>query len=642
VIAAPPARHLRAPATTPRAVISTRTDVLGRLPLLAVGTAAAVAVIAVAYTMSREQIPWSGTLFWCGEALLYAMPCILLVSRNLTRTEGLGLAVLVPLSTYLVLECYSPIQFRFLDELAHVQNAQWILTTHHLFHVNTDLPVSSYYPALEIITTTVSFLSRLSVYASGTIVVGVAHVALGLGIYLLAVEITGRPRLGGLAVVIYACGPHFQFFDSYFTYEVVAFPFFVASLLAAAKALHASGAPARRGWCAVALAAAAVTVVSHHVTSYVLALFLIAFVLCARFVRPRRDGVRELTVVTIATIAFVVVWDLRIAPNTLAYFAPETSSLVASLRHIGSSGSSFAKIAQPLSGPKGSDLSAGASTSSLRDTLLEFAGQLVLVILTLRGGWAIWRSKVRMRKPLVVACGLTSLSLFAAFAIRVADPSNGAELSARAYSYDLIPVGITAAYGLVSLMRPRRRRTVAPRLFVSRVGAVGAVAALVLVGLGGIAAGWPAYYSRLPGPYLAEAWERSIDDHNLQLAQWTAQNIPVDSGVASDFSTGSELASLGHLADTEGVAGIFLSPTIGPRQIALIRSLRVDFVAVDDRIDRLLPATGYYFNQNPNPNLGGHPMPVADLDKFATDASVSRVFDDGTLQLYDVTALEHG
>ena len=61
----------------------------------------------------------------------------------------------MPIATFLILAYYSPDQFRFLDEFQHVQTAQTILTTHHLFHVNTSLPVSPQYPGLEIITSAV-------------------------------------------------------------------------------------------------------------------------------------------------------------------------------------------------------------------------------------------------------------------------------------------------------------------------------------------------------------------------------------------------------------------------------------------------------------------------------------------------------
>jgi hypothetical protein len=151
-----------------------------------------------------------------------------------------------------------------------------------------------------------------------------------------------------------------------------------------------------------------------------------------------------------------------------------------------------------------------------------------------------------------------------------------------------------------------------------------------------VAGGWPAYYARLPGPFRVEAWERSMDQHNLDLAQWSAAELPPNYGVASDDMTSNVLASLGHEAAPAGVGPIFLSPTLTGAGRALVREKEIDFIVVDERMSRELPADGEYFEDDPNAGLYRVPIPARDLDKFNRIPGLSRIFDDGTMVVYAV------
>ena len=232
-------------------------------------------LIALSFAASRDNNSHANVLYWIGEVTFFAVPATYLLSRRPSKRQSTILAFAAPLLSYAITESYSPIQFRFLDEFQHVQTAQAILQTHHLFTGNTTLPVSPYFPGLEIATTALAQLSHLSVYASGTIVVGVVHLLTAVGLYLLVMEIYNRPRIAALSVIIYATEPHYQFFDSYFTYETMAMPFLIACLLAYVKMMHAPVTRTRAIWLGLAVFCGAVTAVSHHITSYVLLAFLI-------------------------------------------------------------------------------------------------------------------------------------------------------------------------------------------------------------------------------------------------------------------------------------------------------------------------------------------------------------------------------
>jgi hypothetical protein len=540
---------------------------------------------------------------------------LLLLRRRIIRAEALGIAWVVPLATYALTEAYSPSQFRFLDEFLTVRTAQSILNTHHLFHVNSALLVSPQYPGIEIVTTSLASLSHLSIYASGVIVVGLAHVLLGLGIYFLLFEVTRRPRVAALSVLVYSTGPHFQFFDSYFIYEVLALPLMVACLLAVVKMIRDVDWNAGVGWGLVAAAFAGATVVTHHVTSFALLGLLLVLEVGQILRRKNADHDWRLPPIICVTAGLIVLWDVGVANQTLAYFTPIVHSLLPSFGH-----------------QRGAAATA-LPTGPTFDLTLEYLSVLVLYLLAAIGVWQIWRARGRPKWPLTFAFALASLSLLAALAARLTP--DGSELYGRTSTFFMIPAGLAVATAIYGLRSPKALRSrLSPRKVPPAWWRGLGVAVVLLLGLGGVAGGWPPYYARLPGSFRVEAWERSVDQHNLELAAWAASELPADNGVAADGTTGSLLASLGHEAAPSGVGRLFLSSRFSASARTLVRDKRIDFIVVDKRMSQQLPADGAYFTDDPRAGRYRSAIRVRDLDKFNGIAGVSRIFEDGTMTVY--------
>jgi len=596
----------------------------GRLPELALGMAVGSAAVAGAFAAARYGHGWADQLFWLGQVVIYAAPAAFLLCRKrILAVEALGVALLMPVITYLVSQYYSPGQFRFLDEFDHVQTAQSILTTHHLFHASTVLPQSPQYPGLEIITTGIVSITHLSITTSGIIVAGAAHVLAGLALYFLIVEAVGRPRVAALAAVIYATGSHYQFFDSYFIYETVALPFLLLSLLATVRMMKSSGRTAV-GWGVTAVALGAVTAVCHHVTSYALVGLLLAFLIAQPFLTPSARS-RGLVPVFLAVAGMVAIWDLGIATATYGYFRPVVASLLPG--HTAAAAPSAGVPVQRGSGVSGKPPSI--------DALVEYLGFALLFLLTGLGAWRGWRTRRSDTNGAPLGLAVASVSLVVAVGLRVA-ASNGSELSSRALTFVMIPVSFLAARTLVE--RTFRRHPPGHRNAEwDSIGfAVLSTVAVAVLAVGGIASGWPPSYARLPGPYRVSAWERSVDGHHLAVAGWFADNVPADQGVASDFSTEALISALGHQAEVQGIAGLFLPLTYSGAQGALARNDRVSFIAVDRRITQQLPATGYYFKDDPDFGHYTSPLPVRAITKFEQVPGVSRVYDDGTVVVYEI------
>ncbi|MDA8330124.1 MAG: hypothetical protein M0027_02735 [Candidatus Dormibacteraeota bacterium] len=626
---------------------------------LAAAMALAVLVVAVAYACSRASYPGATAIYWVGQGLLYGAPALyLLRAARIDRSRGAGVALLVAVTTYLINQAYSPGQMRFLDEFEHVLTVQGILSSHHLFTPNISLLVSPQYPGLEVVTSAVVSVTNLPIQTAAPVVVGVLHCLTVLGLYLLALEITARPRLAALAVLIYACEPHFQFFDSYFIYQVMALPFLVATLLAATRMVKARSVSFALAWGTAALLLAAVTTMSHHLTSYVMWLLLICIAVGFIIRRGWRGVGWRLPGLLLASGGLIAGWDLGVATATVTYFQHNIVSLLVSPRGH--------HRARPVPVP----------TAPRFDLLLEFASIALLCFLLILGGFWVWRSRRRDTYGLWVALGVASISLLAAIAARVLF-SGGAELWGRAATFVMIPSSVLVASALLFVqagaLRPRRTPGGNPDLTAQnsarargwlpgpprgvvfglhritgwicrgpgsarrrRLSWVG-VAAVVVLGLGGIAGGWPPFYARLPGPFLAEAWERSIDAHELDLATWAATRITHYNGVASDFITASVLGTLGHQANVGGLPQLFLSSSFTAADARLVTEHRVTLVVVDQRLLRLRPEDGSYFSGSPGPGGQQEPLPRPGLDKFSAIPGVSRIFDDGSLIVYDLT-----
>jgi hypothetical protein len=436
-------------------------------------------------------------------------------------------------------------------------------------------------------------------------------------LYFLVLEVFRRPRIAAFAAVIYATGPHYQFFDSYFIYQTIALPFLLLSLLAVVKMMKSKGGVAN-AWGVVAIAAGAVTVVSHHITSYALVGLLLLFVVVQLFLpRPARSW--RVPVVLLVVAAMVVGWDLGVATATLSYIKPIIDSL------LGRHGVLPNSHKQGVSG-----------NLPLPDTIWEYLSTLLLVVLVLLGAWQAWKARARDSNALSLGLALGALSIFIVLVVRVAS-GDGSELAGRAMSFALIPISIVCAAVIIDRVRkkPDGPKHGAPRFANFGMAVIG-TGVLVVLAVGGIAGGWPSYYARLPGPHRVSAYERSVDEHNLDAAAWAAAKLPRGGGVASDDFTESMFSSIGNQAYQRNLADLFLTTTYTAADRTLVKNKRITYVVADRRITEQLPAAGFYFSPDPHQGNYKKPLAPASIDKFNSVPGVSRVYDDGTIVIYDL------
>src|SRR5204862_1717261 len=108
-----------------------------------------------------------------------------LLSPTSSRLERICLLCILGMCFYLVQFMISPLYFASFDGSLHWHTADDILRTRHLFSENTMLPVSPYYPGLEIVTNAISTITGLSTFCACVIVISAYILLILLSLFLL-------------------------------------------------------------------------------------------------------------------------------------------------------------------------------------------------------------------------------------------------------------------------------------------------------------------------------------------------------------------------------------------------------------------------------------------------------------------------
>jgi hypothetical protein len=605
-------RRQRATASAPGRHAAARS----RLPVSVVALSAAVGVLIVAAAdtagrLGHTSSPWADRAYWFGQAFILVPTAVRLLSRRmLTASETVAMITVLTIAEYLVTVCYSPAAFTYSDELAHWRSTVNILQTGRLFSVNYQLPISPHYPGLEEVTSALVSVTGLSVFTSGLIVAGVAHLAFIWVLYTLFHYVADSCRVAGVAVLCYCSNPHFESFDSKFLYQVLALPFLGLALLAVWR-LATKRTTGRRGsWLVLALLAILATVVTHHVTSYVLVATLIILTLAALFTGNPRTAAWTAGLALISAIAEFS-WLKFVAPDTWAYLQPFADSALQSIRTFLAGGHAEAP---PAKGPIGNQIVAAAAV-------------LTVSALLPVGWWRVWRWK--RHEPWNVAMAIVSVSWYVTVAVRLTVP-DGTELAGRAATFTFVPAAYIAALAVGHLAGTAVR-------WQARGVAAAVLVVVLLLMFDGLANGWPPYWERLPGPYLVAGSERSVEPEVITGAKWALAVLGRGNRFATDFGSYSVLGSYGYQNPIRDVAYVYSSPVFTLSDAARAQAQALRYVWLDRRLSQSLPAAGQYFPVDLNAGKYRQPLSAADLDKFNHLTGVARIYDSGNIVIYELS-----
>lgn len=615
-------------ALPPRGVrASTRVGGWGYLPELSLIGAIGLLLVALGYTGSRASAGWAEPLFWLGLVVIFT-PIIarLFVLRTPDRRERLGLLLVLELLLYFASVLQYPLAFAQFDEFAHWRTAMDIAASGHLFRDNPLLPISPLYPGLEIATNTVSSLTGLSIFLSGRIVVGAAHVLLVLALYLFMERVTSSPHLAGIATALYMTNPHYVFFDAQYSYESVALPLAIFVLFAAARAIHRDESLRMRlGFMVTAIVGVWTVVVTHHLTSYALMGVLLLWML-ASLLRSRRTWDSfSLGSYVLLGLASVGLWLIYTRLRALGYLAPVIAGAILQLQMILAGEAATRQLFHDYSG----------TVTPLWQRLMA-TGSVGLILVGIVPGLSwIWRHRVNAA---TLALAAWALAYIPSQALRLSQA--GIEVADRATEFVFLGIALVLAIGITQFHLPFQRR--------SLVLAVLTIAASILF-IGGVVAGSGPDWERFPGPYLVSADSRSITQEGISAAQWADSSLGPGNRVATDRVDTMLMLTYGNqrvvtsLDDHLDPSPIFTSATFDSEDLAIVQSAHLHYLVVDLRMSTGLPRRGFYFSEDePNAFNYDAPMSLEALTKFDHMSDVNRIFDSGDLVIYDTGALLNG
>jgi hypothetical protein len=163
--------------------------------------------------------------------------------------------------------------------------------------------------------------------------------------------------------------------------------------------------------------------------------------------------------------------------------------------------------------------------------------------------------------------------------------------------------------------------------------------------VGGVVVAVPNWL-RLPGPYLVGADPRSIEPQGIAAAAWTLRNLGPENRFMVDRTNRLLLGTIGRQhpvtasGDRVNVRPAFFGTSLGPLEIGVLRAGAVRYVLIDRRLSTSLPLVGVYTERG-EASAGRRTFPIepAALGKFDAVPGVSRIFDSGDIQIYDIRVL---
>ncbi len=554
---------------------------------------------------------------------------------------------------------HQPLQLDNFDELIHVGTLVQLLDSHTLFPKNAILPVSPYYPGLELATAATRWLTGLPLVVDELIVLAAVRVVLVLVVFLVVERACHSSRAGGIGVLVYAASPQFYGFDAQYAYETLALAFAVAVVYLLFVSIDADRPKIGRLF-ALALGCVVAVIFSHHVTGWFTVGFLVVgsaalYLTSHPFRRPTLGPAHGLFAAPSARLAAepplesedrATVPSLSVSDDDLIKRRKTQAGIVGIAAAVGLlvGGAWTAYVSRLLAPYLGPAFSAAATEIS--QALGSGHGNRVLfqsgagvspdwaiaLILVAAVGWCVLLvpslySVIFRRSVRGGALRYFPAAIAAIFPISVlADVSTASKAVAdRATTFIFFGVALVIAAWLA-------RRISRHRPKIERVATIG-VATVIFVG--SLMLGFGPVVSLLPGPYVVGADNLSYGSPSLAMAHWADTHLPAGSHVAVDEDNGVLLNAIGGVTPARSGDGeinpetLFFDHSLSPFDIHIIRKDDISYIVVDDRLAQGPPLYGVYIAAG-EPTTASHPGRTRQIQLVsAHQAHLRQRFDQG-------------
>ena len=572
----------------------------------------------------RTNGSFPAPLWYATLCLIFIPSVAFIMSRRLSDQARVWFTLYMCLALLATRFVLYPTQFAYHDELIHYRVLLSIQASRHLFTPNSLLPDSADYPGMEIATAGVHQLTGLPLHAAGVAVLFAVRIVMTLALIRIVQLVSHSAAAGCLAAIIYTANPQYIFFNTQFSYQSVALPlcFFCIYVFTLARN--------RKNVFSVIPSAAVVLAVAttHHLTSLALVITLWAWYLFSRVIkRP----VRQLLLLAIVSAVIVAAWT---------WFA--RSVIIPYINEIVSNG--FASVTDLVNGHSSHKFftdSAGDRNPVWQDMLSLIS--VLLIMLSLIP--ALWFAITKHR--LLSAAAMILFVIAAIYPIIPAGHLTNAtaQISDRASGFVFVGIGyIVATWWFREF--PFHRHAKTSHFTIARSTWLLVIILTVCFTGGAVLSGPDWAYG--PGGYLVSADNRSVDQIALQAAYWEGQNLPANSRIFTDRVNGLLAAAYGNQyvltrisdrIDIGTVSTLLLrGPTAGDAELAC--GAHIQFLIADQRLATTLPHLGIYVD-NGEYQYGFRtlPPPADALTKFDNIPGAQRIFDNGSIRIYDLRGL---
>ncbi|HET8909854.1 MAG TPA: hypothetical protein VFN23_00220, partial [Ktedonobacteraceae bacterium] len=363
----------------------------------------------------------------------------------------------------------------------------------------------------------------------------------------------------------------------------------------------------------------------HHMTDYVFSGFLSLWALVSCFQASGRRIRVMLVVFGLTGLAFALTYMFLMPGNPVrGYLSTYFVAAVSELHQVLDRSSQGRKLFSAQ----------GAPPAPLWDRLLML-GSVGLVTFGIFLGvvslWKQWRKHALIIVMSIVALASPVTQLFRF-------TNYGAEITDRSAAFLFIAISFVLAV-LISRLWPVQR-------FNWRAAAIISCLMTVLV-LGGTLLEIGPAYSSLPGPYTVIADGRSVEPIGIAAANWSLVHLGSGNRFASDrmnqivFGTFGKQYIVTQPQDGFRTAPIFFDLPLTSKDVNNLEDANIKYLISDQRLSTSLPLLGFYFETDePNAFHQRQPISRAALTKFNNIDLINKIFDDGTLLIYDVVPLE--
>ncbi len=595
-------------------------------------------------------------LFVAGLTLIFAPCAWRLTSAAATRNERVWVSVILGLALQSSYVFRSPLILDTFDELAHGATLTRILDSRALFQANPILPVSPYFPGIQLVTIAARWLTGLPLLLDQMVVLVLARIVLVLGVFLLVERACHSSRAGSIGVLVYAANPQFYSLGAQYGYQTLALSFAVAVVYLLLVSID-STRPKRGRLFALALISIAGMVVSHHATAWLTIGFLVVWAAALRFVAdPPGRPATAATAGQILTAEDVARSHAGIVSRAEQFARRKVQSRIvglAALVGVVLAGAWIAFLGPVLTEYIGPIVE--AAIRNVEEILSQLHGTRTLFQNSAGGGTPSW-DEALIIAAVVFFCLIILISLYAV--VR--------KNSVRGGRLRYLPAAIAATYPLAMLsnLSPdaetigSRTSTfiffgvavvvggwLAGRLLMQRrvIERIATIGVLVICFLGSTLYGGGPLPILVNGPYIVGAHERSLGSPSLALANWVSTHLPAGSEVAADRDNSGLLNDFGQVVPVTPLNGandpapLFFDPQLTPSDIAFIRNDHIRYIVIDTRLTEGLPLFGAYIA--PGETGQSTRLTAAELDKFNSIPGVHRIYDNGAIQVYDLSQI---